>query len=189
MRETLNRQRRGQNHPGGGSGESPGGLGRLLNITAAPALQAHGRSSSVRGRHDTLLERRASPTGTRSFTTLFKNGRRRLDAVAYEEVLRDPEAFVDNIARAHGLYRRRGGHLLDTHHITSDAILNTLTEKRWIHGEENATAHSHMRSHVQADAGHGPLVGRGTPSRGIFLERPGIWNESVPQTCPGPPCN
>ena len=50
------------------------------------------------------------------------------DAVAYEEVLRDPEAFVDNNIWGPRPASRRG-HLLDTHHITSDAILNTPTEK------------------------------------------------------------
>ena len=129
---------------------------------ASSILRPHPHYKPMAGRRlseddiDTLLERRAkSHRDAFRLQRSLKMDGGGLDAVAYEEVLRDPEAFVDGIARAHGLHRRRGGHLLDTHHITSDAILNTLTEKRWVHGAENATSYSHGRSHGQADAGHG----------------------------------
>ena len=127
---------------------------------ASSLLRPHPHYKPVQGRQlseddiDLMLERRAAShrDAFRLQRSLKMDGGG-LDAVAYEEVLKDPEAFVDGIARAHGLDRRRGGHLLETHHVTSDAILNTLAEKRWVESEANAT--STKRSHALADAGHG----------------------------------
>ena len=57
-----------------------------------------------------------------------------LEVVAYEDALRDPEAFVANLGRAYGLERRRGGHLLPTHHLTNDVRVDDAAPPPGSHG-------------------------------------------------------